>query len=421
MSTQEAQYDYRKFAILYVDDEAQSLKAFARAFGDDFRIFTAINAQEGVKLLEEKKDEIAILMTDQRMPGEKGTWLLERARAITPSTLRFLVTAYAEFEDAVTAVNTGGIFHYVNKPWDPQHLETQLKRAMEYFLIQRENEQLAREKLEALRNLMVADRLVSLGMLTAGLSHHIRNSLVTVKTFLDLAPAMMQDEKAHAVKVSNTEFWVDYHKSVLGQVDKINNLLKDLWAASEKPAARDTLQFNIHALVGETVESLKAGLTAKNISVENNIAATFPAITAEKPKFDRLFELLLREEISSLPAGSKVVFTAEQVGEATKPEFRIQISDNGPGLSPETLRCLFDPFMVRADTPSEFGIHLMACFFIVHHHGGRIEATSEQGKGTTFTLHLPLKPASSIHELNQGILQKSRLAEQVWGGVRAVV
>ena len=418
MSTQEAQYDYRKFAILYVDDEEKSLKGFSRAFGDDFRIFTAINAQDGAKLLEEKKDEIAILMTDQRMPGEKGTWLLERAKAVSPSTLRFLVTAYAEFADAVTAVNTGGIFHYVNKPWDPPHLETQLKRAMEFFLIQRENEQLAKEKLEALRNLMVADRLVSLGMLTAGLSHHIRNSLVTVKTFLDLAPAMMQDEKAHANKTSNTEFWMDYHKSVLFQVDKINNLLKDLWAASEKPSQHDTLQFNLHSLVDETVESVKAGLAVKNISVVNNIAATLPVITAEKPKFDKLFELLLKEEISSLPPGSVVTFNAETVNDGGRPGFCIKITDNGPGLDSETLRCLFDPFMVRADTPSEFGIHLMACFFIVHHHGGRIEATSEAGKGTTFVLHLPTQPASSISELNQGILQKSRLAEQVWGGVR---
>ena len=61
----ETQYDYRKFAILYVDDEEKSLKAFARAFGDDFRVFTAINATEGARIIEEKKAEIAILMTDQ--------------------------------------------------------------------------------------------------------------------------------------------------------------------------------------------------------------------------------------------------------------------------------------------------------------------------------------------------------------------
>src|SRR5580692_9780526 len=65
-------YDYKKFAVLYVDDEQMSLTAFSRAFGDDFRILTADNAQDGYQLLETHKDEIGLLMTDQRMPGEKG-------------------------------------------------------------------------------------------------------------------------------------------------------------------------------------------------------------------------------------------------------------------------------------------------------------------------------------------------------------
>lgn len=414
----EAQYDYHKFAILYVDDEEKSLKGFARAFGDEFRIYTATNAKDGAKLLAEKKDEIAVLMTDQKMPGESGNWLLQQATQIQPRIVRILATAYTDFSDAVTAINDGGIFHYVNKPWDPVHLEGQLKRAMEFFLTQRENEQLAREKLEALRNLMVADRLVSLGMLTAGLSHHIRNALVTVKTFLDLAPSMMQEEKAEPKAIRNQEFWTDYHKSVLGQIDKINNLLKDLWAASEKPATQTTERVHLHQLVAETISSLSAAVTAKNITIANEIPAELPAITAERDKFNRLFELLLKEEITSLPSGSKITFTAQALGDSAKPEVRVQISDNGPGLSADKLQCLFDPFMVRADAPSEYGIHLMGCFFIVYHHGGRIEAASEEGKGTTFTLHLPVTPVNSLDELNRGIIHKSRLAEQVWGGVR---
>ena len=60
-------YDYKKFAILYVDDEERSLKNFARAFEDRFRIFTAPTAQEGLKLLEEHKDDIGLLMTDQQI------------------------------------------------------------------------------------------------------------------------------------------------------------------------------------------------------------------------------------------------------------------------------------------------------------------------------------------------------------------
>ena len=76
-------YDYKRFAVLYVDDEEKSLKYFTRAFSDQFRILTASNAQDGLRLLEKHKDDIGLLMTDQRMPGEKGVWLLERARQVS--------------------------------------------------------------------------------------------------------------------------------------------------------------------------------------------------------------------------------------------------------------------------------------------------------------------------------------------------
>ena len=411
----EAQYDYKKFAILYVDDEEKSLKSFSRAFADEFRIYTAVNAQEGVKLLAEKQGEIAILMTDQRMPGEKGTWLLERARELSPGTLRILVTAYAEFKDAVDAINDGGIYHYVNKPWDPAQLEGILKRALEFFLTQRERNQLMREKMEALRNLMVADRLVSLGMLAAGLSHHIRNALVTVKTFLDLAPNMMAEEKADAKVVRHQEFWGDYHRNVLVQIDKINNLLKDLWAASEKPPVRLTDQVRLRELVTEAAAGLGAALAAKNLEIENLISADLPVVVGDRAKLRRLIELVLKEELANLPAGAKISFAAEATAGET-PEVRLKIRDDGPGLPADALQFLFDPFMVRTDSPSEYGIHLMACFFIVHHHGGRIEADSQPGSGTLFTIHLPLNSDRSLSELNQGLLHKSRLAEQIWGG-----
>ncbi len=87
-------YDYKKFAVLYVDDEEKSLKYFTRAFEDQFRILTAANALDGLKLLEEHKDDIGLLITDQRMPGEKGVWLLEKARQLRPRIIRMLATAF---------------------------------------------------------------------------------------------------------------------------------------------------------------------------------------------------------------------------------------------------------------------------------------------------------------------------------------
>src|SRR5947207_2573057 len=179
-------YDYKKFAILYVDDEEKSLKYFARAFEDQFRIFTANNAQDGFKLLEQHADEIGLLMTDQRMPGEKGVWLLEKARQLRPRIIRMLATAYSDMDAAVAAVNSGAIYKYISKPWDPPQLETTLKRGLEFFIVQRERDQLLKEKMSVLHNMMIADRIVSLGLLAAGLSHHTRNSRLAVNTCLDL-------------------------------------------------------------------------------------------------------------------------------------------------------------------------------------------------------------------------------------------
>jgi len=387
------QYDYKKFAVVYVDDEEKSLKYFARAFGEHFRILTASNAQDGLKLLKEHGDEIGVLMTDQRMPAEKGVWLLEQSRQLYPNIIRILATAFADMDAAIAAVNTGAIYKYITKPWDPEQMEETLKRSLEFFMVSRERDKLLHEKMSVLHNMMIADRIVSLGLLAAGLSHHIRNSLVAVKTFLDLAPAKLAEEKSGMEGLRNPDFWKDYHQNVQTQIEKINNLLKDLWAASEKPSFEfaDTVQ--IREVVASSIETLKASFAAKNIQVLNNVPDSLPALKVNKAKFLRLFDLLFKDEIASLPAGSRVTISAQALnGAARKYGIQIQVSDNGPGLPEEALRLVFDPFVVRSDSPMEYGIHLMACYFIVHHHGGKIEARNDKDNGTIFTIRLPLDP-----------------------------
>ncbi|MGA2280630.1 MAG: hybrid sensor histidine kinase/response regulator [Verrucomicrobiota bacterium] len=409
-------YDYKKFAILYVDDEEKSLKTFTRAFGDQFRIFTAANAQDGLKLFEQHADEIGLLLTDQRMPGEKGVWLLGRARQLRPQVLRMLVTAYTDMDAAIDAVNSGAIYKYITKPWDPPQFELTLRQGLEFFMVQAERDQLLREKMSVLRNMMIADRIVSLGLLAAGLSHHIRNSLVAVKTFLDLAPGKMAEEKTDLNSLRNPEFWKDYHQNVQSQIEKINGLLKDLWTASENNASS---QFADEVLLHQTVNAALAlfqdQFAARRIEIENKIPDSLPALHVDRPKFCRLFELLLKDELDMLPAGSRITFSAELQNAGAKPEIVVQISDNGPGLPPEALRVIFDPFVVHGSVPSEYGINLIACFFIVHHHGGKIEAQSQHGYGTTFTLRLPLKPEPAVSSPDDAeFLRKALLNENLW-------
>jgi signal transduction histidine kinase len=132
----------------------------------------------------------------------------------------------------------------------------------------------------------------------------------------------------------------------------------------------------------------------------------------DRPKFDRLFDLLFKDELAMLPAGSKITITAQVEG----PEMVIQLADNGPALPPTALQIVLDPFTVPNGGPSEYGINLMACFFIAHHHGGKIEARSLPG-GNTITIRLPLRPERVAQPPGDetSFLQRALLNENLWG------
>jgi two-component system probable response regulator PhcQ len=405
-------YDYKKFAVLYVDDEEKSLVAFTRAFGDEFKILTANSAAAAYQLVQDRGGEIGVLMTDQRMPGEKGVWLLERVRHFRPQIMRILVTAYTDMDAAIAAVNSGAIYKYVSKPWEPSQLQLTLKQSLEFFLVQDERDQLLREKMSVLRNMMIADRIVSLGLLAAGLSHHIRNSMVAVKTFLELAPLKLAEEMGGETSLRDPDFWREYHQNVQGQIEKINHLLGDLRAAADnQPCQPFATEIQLKLSVGRVVGQMQAALDARRIEVDHQIPDTLPLLHVDQPKFDRLFELLLRDELAMLPAGSRITLAAELRDQ----EVAVFLTDNGPALPQDALRVVLDPFVITRGTPSEYGINLMACFFIAHHHGGRIEAQNLPGGGNRFTIHLPLHPERApVVTGETEFLKKVMLNENLW-------
>ena len=129
------------------------------------------------------------------------------------------------------------------------------------------------------------------------------------------------------------------------------------------------------------------------------------------PKFERLFDLLLRDELAMLPAGSRITLAAE-LGDQ---EIAVTLTDNGPALPQEAFRVVLDPFVVTRGAPTEYGINLMACFFIVHHHGGRIEAQNLPGGGNRIILHLPLRPGQVVATMEEtDFLKKTLLNQNLW-------
>jgi two-component system probable response regulator PhcQ len=146
----EPTYDYKRFAVLYVDDEEKSLRNVTKILAPNLRLLTAPSGEEGLRMLREHQDELGVIISDQRMPGMQGVQLLEQARKLQPRIIRMLATAYTDMEAAVAAINSGAIYKYVSKPFDFDSLEITIKRALEFFLLQRERDALLREMKRAL-------------------------------------------------------------------------------------------------------------------------------------------------------------------------------------------------------------------------------------------------------------------------------
>ena len=115
-----------------------------------------------------------------------------------------------------------------------------------------------------------------------------------------------------------------------------------------------------------------------------------------------------------LPAGSQI-FMSARLSPAKKQEVEIEVRDDGPRWPKEALRSVFDPFSVRINKPEELGINLIACYFIVYHHGGRIEIRNRQGRGVTFMLTFPLRPKmASPAEVQKDFITMVLLNDALW-------
>lgn len=154
--------------ILYVDDEAIALKYFERLVGPLAPVLTAGSVEEGRAVLAVHGAEIAVLVSDQRMPGERGNELLRHARQHYPHIVRMLTTAYSEIGEAIDAINTGEIYRYIAKPWELEALRTDLRNALELAALRNERDELVRDKLLAQQSRLVSGRLAALLMIGAG-------------------------------------------------------------------------------------------------------------------------------------------------------------------------------------------------------------------------------------------------------------
>jgi response regulator RpfG family c-di-GMP phosphodiesterase len=145
----------QKIKILYIDDEEINLINFKETFGETYDVFVAGSGDEALTVLAAHMD-MAVVLSDQRMPGMSGAELLAQVRELTPNCERIMITAYTDPGDLIDAINKGHVYRYVVKPWDEDELKIALQHTVERFRLKQQNKDLTnklKEKNEKLVHL----------------------------------------------------------------------------------------------------------------------------------------------------------------------------------------------------------------------------------------------------------------------------
>ncbi|MES2771280.1 MAG: response regulator [Pseudomonadota bacterium] len=206
------------YKVLFVDDEAMAVKYFKQTLEDSLTVLTAGSVDEAITILDAEHAQIGVLVTDQRMPGKQGVALLHYAREHYPQITRILATAFSDLSDAIAAVNSGEIFRYIKKPWDPDQLIVDIKIAMDIFALQLERDELITAKMSVYQQLVMLGRVKDLVLISGALQAQMPQALTAIRHFLsDAHQALNATEHGFVVAVDQLDLGqnlvVETHRS----------------------------------------------------------------------------------------------------------------------------------------------------------------------------------------------------------------
>lgn len=408
--------DYKECKVLYVDDEAQSLKYFVKAFEHEFDVYTASSSEEAWELIQRENGNFHLLLSDQRMPGKQGVDLLSDVKNTYPKMMRLLTTAYSDLDSAIRSVNEGSIYRYVVKPWDFQELKITLKHALDFYLIREDRDFLLKQKLSVLQRLMIMDRMHSFSILATSMANNIRNSMCALSTYFELLPTGLQDawteeamNEGQAKLKDLGSLAKEESEYVLEIVEKIVNSLQITKSeAFERVSLTDMVQVALDA----AAENYKQ--KSLTLDIENPITETAECL-ADHTMLQRGISTLI-EAVSSISASSSTMKIRIHAKDSLwdVPAVRITISLPGQQWGTEEVAEMFNVFFGFKDQV-DISLNILNAFFIVYHHGGDLRLNQESKDGAGFELLLPYDPEQSKHpKYGEGFMEKIFTRFSAW-------
>jgi signal transduction histidine kinase len=382
--------------VLIVDDEKVILDLTSIILKNrGYNVYTASDAVTGLGIVETVQPELLLL--DYMMPGMDGLTALREVRRRFPDTYVIMFTGKGSEEIAVELMKAGAS-DYILKPFNNQDLADRIENVLRIRDVELANRELLRErerllaeieawnrelegrvqeKTEALQKaqaeIVQSEKLATLGYLSAGMAHEIRNPLNSITLFLQLIKSGIEDLEKQ-----------EYIDKIFKEIDRIDGILRKLLAASKRPKfeIRNVL---IDQVIDATLEVFRPQTELHKIHVKRDYRNVPPAIQADPSEIEQIFTNLFLNAIHEMPAGGTLHIQLDHDGR----DVFVRVADTGKGIPAEHLANIFDPFFTTKSVGT--GLGLSVVLRIVKTYQGKIEVEKSDAQGTTFCVRLPLR------------------------------
>jgi two-component system NtrC family sensor kinase len=251
-----------------------------------------------------------------------------------------------------------------------------------YMVKQLESASTKMDELNA--QLMQSDKLAALGKMAAGIAHEINNPIAVIGEKAGWMRDLLSDEE-----FQQSENLAEYRKSIEKieeHAERIRKIIHNMLGFARRMEPHlDEIDVNV--VVNQTLELLQNHARINNIEIDRNLQTDLPVIASDQSQLQQVFLNLINNAIDAIGKDGKI----EIVSRKTDSFIEIDIKDNGPGIPKSQQKRIFDPFFTTKQSGKGTGLGLSISYNIIEKLGGKIDFVSHEGKGTTFTVKLPIR------------------------------
>ena len=352
-----------KGTILIIDDEKVILDLTSIVLRNrGYTVHTASDATSGMAVLEECRPQMVLL--DYMMPMVDGLTALKQIRQRYPDTYVIIFTGKGNEELAVELMKAGAS-DYIVKPFNNQNLVERIENVLRIRDVELRNQELLQErelllaeieawnqelerrvqqKSEALQQaqaeIVQSEKLASLGYLSAGMAHEIRNPLNSISLFAQLLKSTLDDPEK-----------VGYVDKILKEADRIDDIMRKLLDASKRPRFQLS-EVRLDRVIEATLEAFRPQISLHGIAVVKEFRRIPPPFQADPAEIEQIFTNLFLNSIHEMNDGGSLTVVLDQ----DERNMVIRIADTGPGIPREHVAKIFDPFFTTKTSGSGLGL-----------------------------------------------------------------